>query len=75
MDIIGLCETRLGETVRDSEVNTHGYNIYKNDRVINSGGVAIYVKESLPEPTVKIISDKLGLIAFESKSCQILSHC
>ena len=43
----------------------YGYNIYKNNRDINYGGVAMYVKESLPRPTVKIVSDKLELIELE----------
>ena len=57
--------TRLDETVRDSDVNVHGYNIYRNYRDSNSGGVAIYVKESLPGPTVKIVTDKLEIIELE----------
>ena len=65
IDIIGLSETRLDETVRDSDVNINGYNIYRNDRNTNGGGVAIYVKESLSEPTLKIKSDKLELVALE----------
>ena len=58
IDIIGLSETRLDETVRDSDVNINGYNIYRNDRNAKGGGVTIYVKESLSEPTVEIKSDK-----------------
>ena len=68
IDIIGLSETRLDETVRDSCVNINGYSIYRNYRNANGGGVAIYVKESLPEPTVKIKSDKLELVALEFTS-------
>ena len=68
IDIIGLSETRLDETVRDSDVNINGYSIYRNDRNANGGGVAIYVKESLSEPTVKIKSDKLELVALEFTS-------
>ena len=64
IDIIVLCETRLDETVRDSNVNFPGYNIYRNDRDSNGGGVAIYVKESFTEPTVKIISNELEIIEF-----------
>ena len=30
--IIGLCETRLDEMARDSNVNINGYNIFRNDR-------------------------------------------
>ena len=68
IDIIGLSETRLDETVRDSDVNIDGYNIYRNDRNANGGGVAIYLKESLSEPTVKIKSDKLELVALKFTS-------
>ena len=35
------------------------------DRDCNGGGEAMYVKESLPEPTIKLTSDKLELIALE----------
>ena len=49
-------------------MNINGYNIYRNDRNANGGGVAIYVKESLSEPTVKIKSDKLELVALEFTS-------
>ena len=46
-------------------MNIHGYNIYRNDRDSNGRGLAIYVKESLPELTVKIISNKLEVIELE----------
>ena len=46
-------------------MNNDGYNMYRNDGDNNDEGVAIYVKESLPEPTVKIISNKLELIELE----------
>ena len=66
IDIIGLSETRLDEAVRDSDVNINGCDIYSNDRNANGGGVAIYVKESLSEPTVKIKSDKLSWLHLNS---------
>ena len=76
--VIGLSEIRLDEKVRESDVNIHGYNIYRNDHESNGGGVAIYVKESLHEPTVKVITDKLELIELEfnpihAKPCVIIS--
>ena len=43
----------------------HGYRIYWNDRGSNGGGVAVHVRENLPEPIVKIKSDKLELISHE----------
>ena len=54
IDIIGLSETRLDETISDSEVSISGCNIFRNDRDVNGGGVAFHVKASLPEPTVKL---------------------
>ena len=39
--------------------------MYRKDRDCNGGGVAMYVKESLPEPTIKLTSNKLELIALE----------
>ena len=65
IDIIGLSEKRLDKTISDSEVNINGYNIFRNDRDINGGGVEIYVKASLPEPKVRIKSDNLELISLE----------
>eukprot|EP00794_Sanderia_malayensis_P002566 gene2566-biopygen2105 len=65
IDIIGLNETPLDETVRDSDVNINGYNIYRNDRNANGGGVAMYVKENISDPILKIKSDKLELLALE----------
>ena len=65
IDIIGLSETRLDETISDSEVSISGYKIFRNDRDVNGGGVAIYVKASLLEPTVKIKSKNLELISLE----------
>ena len=38
---------------------------YRPQYDVNCGGVAIYVKASLPEPTVKIKSENLELISLE----------
>ena len=65
IDIIGLSETRLDSKVNESEVSIHGYRIFWNDRDSNGGGVAVYVRENLPEPIIKIKSDKLELISLE----------
>ena len=51
----------------DNEVKIDGYNLFRRDRNRNSGGVAIYVKESLPPPVVKLKSDTLELISLEIK--------
>ena len=65
IDIIGLSETLLDSKVNDSEVSIHGYRIFRNDRNSNVGGVAVYVRENLPEPIIKIKSDILEPISLE----------
>ena len=73
IDIIGLSETRLNEQIKDSEVNITCYCIFRNDRDENGGGVVLYVKESLPYPTVKLKSEKLELLTVEISPTQAKS--
>ena len=60
IDIIGLCETRLDDKIKDSEVSIPGYQIYRNDPDSKGGGVAIYVKETIPQPNVKLLCLKVA---------------
>ena len=39
--------------------------MFRNDRDMNGGGAAIYVKESFPEPSVKLKSASLELLVLE----------
>ncbi len=52
IDITRLNETRLDDNIPDAEVSIKGYTIFRNDRNVNGGGVAIYVKDTLPLPRV-----------------------
>ena len=67
IDIIGFSETRLDESIRGHEVTIEGYKIFRNDRNVNGGGVAIYVKDTLPVPKIKQKSNKLELLSLEIK--------
>ena len=67
IDIIGLSETRLEKKTEDHELSIEGYKIFRNDRDSNGGGVAIYVKDSLSVPTIKLKSDKLEVLYLEIK--------
>ena len=67
IDIIGLSETRLDENIGDAEVSIEGYKIFRNDRNANGGGVAIYVKDTLPEPKIKQNCDNIELLSLEIK--------
>ena len=67
IDIIGLSETRLEKKTEDHELSIEGYKVFCNDRDSNGDGVAIYVVDSLPAPTVTRKSDKLELLSLEIK--------
>ncbi|CAH3195881.1 unnamed protein product, partial [Porites evermanni] len=41
--ILGLNETRLDNTIPDSQIDIEGYDILRRDRNRNGGGVAFYV--------------------------------
>ena len=47
IDIITFCETRLDSTISDNEIYVDGYNVVRNDRNRNGGGVIIYVNSRL----------------------------
>ena len=45
--VIGITETKLDNTICDSEVAVDGYNIVRNDRNRNGGGVACYIRNNI----------------------------
>ena len=56
----------LDATLRDQGVIINDHIIYRNDPNPNWGGeVAIYVKNGLPEPVIKIKSNESELLALE----------
>ena len=46
-DVILLSETHLDKTIDDSEIDIHGYILFRKDRNRHGGGVLIYAKEYL----------------------------
>ena len=46
-DIIGINETKLDETIHDSDIKMPDYNIIRKDRDKFGGGVVMYICESL----------------------------
>ena len=78
IDIIRLNENRLDGTIKDQEIHMDGYQIFRNDANIDDGGVAFYVKDSLTDVKVKLISAELELLCLEittrnAKSMLLLS--
>ena len=45
--VIGITESKLDESVFDSEISIEGYDIVRNDRNRHGGGVVCYVKNNL----------------------------
>ena len=45
--VIGISESKLDNTVYDSEVAIDGYNIVLNDRNRKGGGVACYIRNNI----------------------------
>ena len=46
--ILAISETHIDHTVSDNAVNIQGYSIYRKDRSINGGGVALYIQSHIP---------------------------
>ena len=67
IDVIGLSETRLDENIGDRELRMEGYKIFRNDRSVHGGGVAINVKESLDVIQVDHQMNSLELLSLEIK--------
>ena len=47
-DILSINETRLDNTISNDEVKITGYDLIRKDRNRNGGGVAIYVRRTIP---------------------------
>ena len=67
IDIIALSETRLSSKIEDPAISIEGYKIFRHDRDEKGGGVAIYLKEQIPDPLQVIKSDTLELLCLEVK--------
>ena len=58
-----LCETRLDQTVTDSEIAIQGYHVVRNDRNRNGGGVPIYIRSDIAFNTrLDLMSDSIEAI-------------
>ena len=57
--VIGITETKLGNTVYDSEVTVDGYNIVRNDRNRSGGEVACYIRNNICFNRKNCLSDNI----------------
>ena len=47
-DIVGLSETWLNSNIGDEVIYLQGYKVVRSDRHCRGGGVALYIKDSIP---------------------------
>ena len=72
INILAVSETHLDGSITDMGVNISGYNIFRNDRNIFGGGVAIYIQSHIP---ARVRSD-LMVLGIEALWLEIhLAHC
>ena len=58
IDILAVSETWFNSTISDDEVGITGYNLHRKDRVSGGGGgVALYVKSTIPHEYCSELTD------------------
>ena len=72
LDVVGITETWLDDSVSNSEISIENYSVFRKDRRCvkdkNSGGVLLYVKSNL----LPIVCDDLNEYSNESIWCKIV---
>eukprot|EP00117_Sycon_ciliatum_P015849 scpid74239/ scgid15537/ RNA-directed DNA polymerase from mobile element jockey; Reverse transcriptase len=69
LDILGVAETWLDQTIGDGELCIPGYSIARRDRGRQGGGVAIYYRSTLPaRPRPDLSKENVEIIWLEVKS-------
>ena len=67
-DILLINESKIDDTVPDNEIYINGYNIIRNDRNRNGGGVIMYLGQSLSfTERNDLVPDSLEMICVEIK--------
>ena len=47
IDIVIACETKIDNSVEDAELGLSDFDVYRQDRDLNGGGVLVAVKKTL----------------------------
>lgn len=68
VDILGINETRLDDSIDNAEVHIQGYNLYRKERNRLGGGVDIYARDALNVTNVS----RLVLISIEAVCVEII---
>jgi exonuclease III len=63
-----IAHTACDQTIKNSEVEIHGYDLVRHDRNRHGGGVAIYIRDIIPYSERKsLILDNIEAICLEIK--------
>lgn len=66
VDIIGICETRIDNTY---SLRAHGYQVYRQDRDSEGGGVALMIRNNLQQSEYKLPKfDNIEAVAVQINS-------
>ena len=64
-DILAINETRIDPTISDSIIKLEGYDIVRQDRARNGGGVALYIRSTINYRRHQTITDGLEAICID----------
>ena len=68
IEILVINESKIDDTVLDNKIHISGYNIIRNDRNRNGGGVIMYLKQCLSfTERNDLVVDSLEMICVEIK--------
>ena len=66
LEVLAINESKLDDTISDTEVYIPGYIIIRKDRSRSGGGVALYIRENLSYTNrIGLVSDTLEMICVE----------
>ena len=63
--VIGVTESKLDDSVLNSEINIDGYEVLRCDRNRNGGGVACFIRDDIGFNSKKCLSKDIEYILFD----------
>jgi hypothetical protein len=70
-DIIFGTESWIDSSVKDAQILPGGFNIYRNDRNLNGGGVLLAVKDTLLTSAVPELQTNCEIVWCKLEICQV----
>lgn len=62
VQVISLTETHLSSEIYHGELSITGYQLFRKDRNLHGGGIAVYVKDNIKSSTIDLLSDSESLL-------------